>query len=805
MTDENIYQIFENNFRNCLERETGRKNLFLRCIRALANAKSDKTKLLILFGKIILDENFKYNKELILGNENITNSVIKVINEAWSINLDDECFKDKLFNLSKIIDFFYKISKLYTDLFSNETKLCEIFTSLLFERKYNEDINDYINSFRILVTNNKIEKLKYEELLSYVEKNYDKNNNFKDEYIKLFLQNNPSYIDKLNSLSRNSQECNKSKLEKILLKNTETNKKDLNKNNILINHNIENESSQFNINIDNSEDKNINNIKIIKENIITISDKSEINGQNENENNNKNDIKIKLDKIKEKSENNISTLSNINEIKNIENNNIDNNNSKENVINETENNSNEIYSIKVEDTKANNQNKTIINNNENKSDEKEESTGTTNKILKDNLRTVKDYLNEKFNEYTTNKFKPLCLKYILEHNICFDKFDISYVRLLNRYKIEFNASKKLNDKILEDLLGILELTNSIPDTQKYGYFCYDNNKKEKVEALYSIIDSSVLYDDITRVNEAEDFCEINDNIRKDYLKSRAKSLEYFINKSVFEKKYGNKSFPRIIFPLQRVRNNGEYNDNSYENEIEIDGCFFVQKQFNLDNNEFPFESQYFNHYIYNYYYGINYKKAYEFLPNDFCLIEIKTHFPPNGNIKQKLYDSSYEKDFEQIIIEFLDKMRVFEQLIRDMNLKYERIRLIIFYDVVKKKNYQDKIKNILNKYKLKEKCKNYYKKIYIQIFYMNANYFAASLKRFEDTIDIVNTKYEELKQNLESEKERNRELNGKYEELNKKYDEVKKNLEELIKIFSEKMDEETKKKIEERVEKNKSK
>ena len=113
-------------------------------------------------------------------------------------------------------------------------------------------------------------------MLSYVEKNYDKNNNFKDEYIKLFLQNNPSYIDKLNSLSRNSQECNKSKLEKILLKNTETNKKDLNKNNILINHNIENESSQFNINIDNSEDKNINNIKIIKENIITISDKSEI-------------------------------------------------------------------------------------------------------------------------------------------------------------------------------------------------------------------------------------------------------------------------------------------------------------------------------------------------------------------------------------------------------------------------------------------------------------------------------------------------------------------------------------------------
>ena len=148
---------------------------------------------------------------------------------------------------------------------------------------------------------------------------------------------------------------------------------------------------------------------------------------------------------------------------------------------------------------------------------------------------------------------------------------------------------------------------------------------------------------------------------------------------------------------------------------------------------------------------------------------------------------------------------------------------------MKKDKCQNELENILTKYKLKEKCPNYYKKIYVQIFYMNANYFAASLKRFEDTIDIVNTKYdevlkkldneidkntelngkyEELQKTLDNEIDKNTELNGKYEELNKKYDEVKKNLDlqnQLFKLVAGKMDAETKKEIDKIIEKNKTK
>ena len=37
---------------------------------------------------------------------------------------------------------------------------------------------------------------------------------------------------------------------------------------------------------------------------------------------------------------------------------------------------------------------------------------------------------------------------------------------------------------------------------------------------------------------------------------------------------------------------------------------------------------------------------------------------------------------------------------------------------------------------------------------MDSSYLAASLKRFEDTIDILKSNYEEVKNNLDAEKEK---------------------------------------------------
>ena len=62
-----------------------------------------------------------------------------------------------------------------------------------------------------------------------------------------------------------------------------------------------------------------------------------------------------------------------------------------------------------------------------------------------------------------------------------------------------------------------------------------------------------------------------------------------------------------------------------------------------------------------------------FLKGDLCLIEIKTHFPPH-----KINKYQTEKVFKEIIDDLLNKMIIFEQLFKELNLKYERIRLILF-------------------------------------------------------------------------------------------------------------------------------
>lgn len=152
---------------------------------------------------------------------------------------------------------------------------------------------------------------------------------------------------------------------------------------------------------------------------------------------------------------------------------------------------------------------------------------------------------------------------------------------------------------------------------------------------------------------------------------------------MFQNKYLNKPYPRIIFPLQKANKYYEFNDTSYKNEIELDGCFFIKEKFTLKTDEFPFQFQYFKPCNFNPYSKWNNNNAYEFLPNDLCLIEIKTHFPEMN--KNELYDSQYEKDFTEVINDFLDKTIIFEQLFRDMNLEYKRIKLILLYDVVKKK------------------------------------------------------------------------------------------------------------------------
>ena len=426
--------------------------------------------------------------------------------------------------------------------------------------------------------------------------------------------------------------------------------------------------------------------------------------------------------------------------------------------------------------------------------ERKEATSISEKMvstdLKQNLKTVKDYLNEQYNKYKKNGFEPCSLKRILDKNKI-EKSDISHICLLNEKKIKFYPDNKINDTILNELINNLKFEKGFPDVSQFGYFCYKINKNKIYEALYSTIDSELLYNYIIKSNKAKNYNYPDEEIKNTYLDSRTKSLEYFINKTVFQKKYGNKLYPKIIFPLQSVyktkKNEYKLDKSDYIPEIKIDGCFFCEKNFVIQKDEFPFESQYFKPCFYNINLdAINYNSGYMFFPNDL--------FPANKKVDYIINEK--EKDLFETVIEMLNKMIIYEQLFQELNLTYNRIRMILFYDVVKKEKYDNILQKAFQKFRNDNKL-NYLNKVYFQIIYMESNYFAESLKSFEDKIDNleynmneVKNKYNQVSAELIREK-------NKREELEKKTKEI----EEIILLMSENMKEEMKKKIMEKMNK----
>ena len=214
---EDIYETFKINFLKCLKEEkSGRKNLVSRCSSALLNTKSNLKKMLILFGQVMFKNDNDYEKELIVNNKDITDSAIKLFNDALSNKINENDFFSKLINLSKAIHFFYEVSKLYAKIFLIESEYHEVFTSLIFKKKYQNDKNDYVNSISILISGVSIDKFKYEELLNYINKNYNNEKDFIKEYITLFLNDKINYSDKINEKIKISPKDNKLELKRII-------------------------------------------------------------------------------------------------------------------------------------------------------------------------------------------------------------------------------------------------------------------------------------------------------------------------------------------------------------------------------------------------------------------------------------------------------------------------------------------------------------------------------------------------------------------------------------------------------------
>ena len=732
MQGENTIEIFKKIFFERIRASYCKRNNHKdKCFSAFINEKSKIKRIGILIGEEMFDDKENYNKEKILNDCDITESVIKLINIDSKNVINSEEIEKRFFGISETIKFFYLFSKLYATLFLNENEWYNIFICFLFQKKYELNKDDYINSIRYIISEAPIIKYKYEELLIIIKENYNSQNDIKHEFVIIFMNNKIEYLNKINEKLKVDPKNN---LKELVLKKKEIECK-IKDNNYQVKTEELNIDNQIVIPIEDIAQNNIS----VQEPINNISKPPEINKIDKNEN-------VEENQIKDTNHNNYI----INTGKEIENKNGFNSPNKEN--------SNEIENIEIqEETKITSIETNIIHIND----------------LKKNLITVRQYLQEKLKQYKTKYYSTRLLDYKLKHDYNFTYLDVSYLT-----SIPFEPNKKINDKVLNKLLQNISLDNIMPNIYEYGYFCYKDPEKGNVEALYSVINPELLYEDITRVNKGDDYKYPSTKLQDAYKKSRAKCFEYYIDKTIFEKRYKNRQFPRIIFPLKKIYKElpFQYNKYFYESEKEIDGCFYISKTFTLEKNEFPFESQCFKTYFTKLEdTGISSEDGYTFLEKDLCLIEIKTHFP-----NETYVFNNNEKDLYSTVKDMLKKMMIFEQLFQSIGLEYGRIRLILFYDLIRKKNYEYTLQEYFENFKETFKNLKYLHKVYFQIIYIDSSYFAETLKSFQDKIDFLefevketNDKYDAIKRENEAIKLDNKDIKEKYDAIKSQNETIK--------------------------------
>ncbi len=505
----------------------------------------------------------------------------------------------------------------------------------------------------------------------------------------------------------------------------------------------ENEKKDFIENVGKNENRN--NISEIS--FKTINQENEQNGKNMSYSQNSTNYGQIFEKENGKNEN--FTKANENNI-------IHSNNAQEKEVENHEQNIQKIEN-EIEKVKVNNKEQLKVQKNTNIND-----NNISHNIIIEKEKICKKFTNLEYFQKQLKKYQklkiPVCLlEEIIKEKRNFTSGDISYI-YYNNFKL--NPKEKLNDKILEDLLSKLELNKEFVDSNKYGYFCYKDIDGEYIESLYSTINNEIIYDFTNKRKLCDDYQKPNEFIHKEYIKSRALTLEYYIDKTIFEKKYNSTDYPRIIFPLQRIKKNKKnyvYDNYFYRSEIEIDGAFLINKDFNLETQDFPFINQYcskYEKYTYNNDYNnkIIIKRNHNtFQKDDICILEIKTQFPLNPKDNTSLIYNYNEKPktLVEVVNELLSKMYVFEQLFDDnnLNINFTNIRLILFYDLIKKRNFYSEINNTMKTFYNKNKSIiTYFNKITFQVIYMNSNYFAGSLKYNSDKIDNLNYKIDNLTQ-----------------------------------------------------------
>ena len=374
-------------------------------------------------------------------------------------------------------------------------------------------------------------------------------------------------------------------------------------------------------------------------------------------------------------------------------------------------------------------------NNDTKTNSFSQISESKNNNIDDDVKNINDKNIIPYTQY---------MKYVLERKEFYQNKNIE-TPILNEI-IEGKKKINLNLFILEkekenmfdihyaNLERIVELFNDEKDIckeitdQNIGYVSHKLFRK-KFEGIYAIIPNDLLFKEISDKTKflRDEFEKENEKIVDNCLKARALSFEYYIN-SLLLKDFELINLPRVIFCFKNDTTN-------IKDIIELDGIFFFEKEQKLNLKNLPFIDEDIVKK------NFNQKFAFEasdnsitFNENSLILLEIKSRFPSN--------DPKQKESLDNIIDPILDKVIVFYDLYKERFKSIKKVKLIFFYDSIRKKGYDKIISQKINNF-------IYYHKFLrdlfeFQIIFIASSFFAIGVKTLNDRTTFLEEKIKTL-------------------------------------------------------------
>ena len=250
--------------------------------------------------------------------------------------------------------------------------------------------------------------------------------------------------------------------------------------------------------------------------------------------------------------------------------------------------------------------------------------------------------------------------------------------------------------------------------QNLGYVTHRIFKKT-FEGIYAIIPNELLYKEIADKSKfLPDNFEKEDEARvENSFKARGLSFEFYIN-DLLIKNYEFINLPRVIFCFKD--NN---NSNTIKDIVELDGIFYFEKEQLLNLKELPF----INEDIVKKDIDDKYKfeacdNLITFNEKSLILLEIKSRFPSN--------DPKNKESLDKVMDSMLDKVIVFYDIYKVRFKDIKTVKLIFFYDSVRKEGYDQIIVQKINNFII---YNTFLKSLFqFQIVFIASSFFAIGVK-----------------------------------------------------------------------------